>query len=150
MREEVQNGRNKRSRQYKETIIIETEHIPTELSPLRPSTGQCEPRVPLACPEFLTPRVQDTSPRTAMADWDLKFCKICSGIVVVVMVVILSIFLSPLHRIDEGNVGVYYKYGAIMDTVTHPGIHYMTPFVVDVFEKPAPFFEREKFGKFGF
>ena len=133
MREDVKNGKTDRTKCYKETSL-EAEHTPTELSPLRPSTGQCEPRVPLACPEFLSPRIQESSPRRVMAESEIKLCKICSGIIAVVLVVILAIFLSPVHRIEEGNVGVYYKYGAIMDTVTHPGVHYMTPFVVDVFE----------------
>merc|ERR1719228_1739180 len=42
--------------------------------------------------------------------------------------------LSSLHKIEEGNVGVYYKNGALMDDVAFPGIHYMTPFIVDVKE----------------
>jgi len=63
-----------------------------------------------------------------------SICKLFSGILIVVLVGLFSIILSSIHKIEEGNVGVYYKYGAIMDTVTHPGIHYMTPFIVDVYE----------------
>merc|ERR1711915_773230 len=63
-----------------------------------------------------------------------SICKLFSGILIVVLVGLFSTILSSIHKIEEGNVGVYYKYGAIMDTVTHPGIHYMTPFIVDVYE----------------
>lgn len=36
---------------------------------------------------------------------------------------------SGLHRIPEGNVGVYWRGGALLDRVTGPGFHVMTPFV---------------------
>jgi len=61
-------------------------------------------------------------------------CKVCSGVIVVILVGVFAVIVSSVHKIEEGNVGVYYKYGAIMDTITRPGIHYMTPFVVDVYE----------------
>jgi len=53
---------------------------------------------------------------------------------VVFIVAIVAMILSSLHKIEEGNVGVYYKNGALMDDVAFPGIHYMTPFIVDVKE----------------
>ena len=52
----------------------------------------------------------------------------------VFIVALVAMILSSLHKIEEGNVGVYYKNGALMDDVAFPGIHYMTPFIVDVKE----------------
>merc|ERR1711892_1489472 len=99
--------------------------------------------IPIAYSEYPTPRPDQVHKSPAMPDIEclqnriggsFGFCKVCSGVILVVLVGIFSIILSSIHWIEEGNVGVYYKYGAIMDTVTHPGIHYMTPFAVDVFE----------------
>lgn len=64
----------------------------------------------------------------------LSPCKLCSGLILVTLVGIVSIGLSAVHKIEEGNVGIYYKYGAIMETFSLPGMHYMIPFVVDVYE----------------
>ena len=54
------------------------------------------------------------------------------SLIVILLAVTTGITLSALHKIEEGSVGIYFKYGALMDSVSHPGIHYMTPFVVDV------------------
>jgi len=58
--------------------------------------------------------------------------KIGAAAGVVVVAVILGICLSSLHTVGEGHVGIYYKYGALMDTTTIPGMHYMAPFVTIV------------------
>jgi len=60
--------------------------------------------------------------------------KIASGAVAVLLVSAVAVALSSIHRIEEGNVGVYYRNGALMQTVSFPGIHYMTPFIVEVVE----------------
>ena len=60
--------------------------------------------------------------------------KLCSGAVVVFLVCVVAIALSSLHRIEEGNVGVYYRNGALMEATAFPGIHYMAPFIVEVVE----------------
>lgn len=60
--------------------------------------------------------------------------KCASAVIIVFLAIVTAIVMSSLHRIEEGNVGVYYKYGALMDSTTGPGIHYMSPFVVDVEE----------------
>ena len=44
----------------------------------------------------------------------------------------LACVISALHRIREGHVGVYYKYGALMEEVSPPGVHWMQPFVTEV------------------
>ena len=33
---------------------------------------------------------------------------------------------------NEGKVGIYLKYGALMDDTTGPGMHTMAPFVTEV------------------
>jgi regulator of protease activity HflC (stomatin/prohibitin superfamily) len=44
----------------------------------------------------------------------------------------LACVISALHRIKEGHVGIYYKYGALMEQLTPPGVHWMQPFVSEV------------------
>jgi len=120
---------------YKETNLDNCSLF-SDSSPLRGS------KVPIASSEYLSPCPEDIKTSQTMQNaqclqnraGNLSFAKICSGVVLVVLVGIMSVILNSVHKIEEGNVGVYYKYGAIMDTVTHPGVHYMTPFVVDVFE----------------
>ena len=60
--------------------------------------------------------------------------KIASGAIAVLLVSVVAVALSSIHKIEEGNVGVYYRNGALMQTVSFPGIHYMTPFIVEVVE----------------
>jgi len=60
--------------------------------------------------------------------------KLLSGTLAVIVVALVVVSLSAIHKIEEGNVGVYYKNGALMDEVAFPGIHYMTPFITDVVE----------------
>jgi len=99
-------------------------------------------KVPVAFSDNVIPSLEEDKPTMTMPDLEclrnrggsISFAKVCSGVFLIVLVGIMSVILSAVHKIEEGNVGVYYKYGAIMDKLTHPGVHYMTPFVVDVFE----------------
>ena len=36
---------------------------------------------------------------------------------------------QALHKIEEGHVGVYYRGGALLPDIAHPGFHMMIPFV---------------------
>jgi len=36
---------------------------------------------------------------------------------------------SALHKIEEGHVAVYYRGGALLDTIAQPGFHMMLPFI---------------------
>jgi len=54
------------------------------------------------------------------------------GVVVISTIVIVSLIISSLHTIDEGYIGVYYKYGALKDATSEPGIHTMQPLVSTV------------------
>ena len=44
-------------------------------------------------------------------------------------ILILAMLVSSIHFIDEGHVGVYYKYGALQDGIGEPGLNLKTPFV---------------------
>jgi erlin len=41
----------------------------------------------------------------------------------------LLIVFNVLHKVKEGHVGVYYKGGALLDTITEPGYHIKLPFI---------------------
>ena len=49
---------------------------------------------------------------------------------------LLALFIGmlahSLHHIDEGHVGVYFKYGALQKSLGHPGLNTMTPWVSSV------------------
>jgi len=48
------------------------------------------------------------------------------GIVGLALVLFMN---SALHRIEEGHVAVYYRGGALLDTIAQPGFHMMLPFI---------------------
>jgi regulator of protease activity HflC (stomatin/prohibitin superfamily) len=41
----------------------------------------------------------------------------------------MFLIAGGIHKIEEGNVGVYFRGGAILRTVTEPGFHTMVPFI---------------------
>jgi len=47
----------------------------------------------------------------------------------IVAVAIGLFFNSALHKIEEGHVAVYYRGGALLDTIAQPGFHMMLPFL---------------------
>jgi len=52
------------------------------------------------------------------------------GVVTVsALTLIIGMLAHSLHHIDEGHVGVYFKYGALQNSVGHPGLNTMTPWV---------------------
>ena len=67
---------------------------------------------------------------------------------VVLLAVVISVLADSHHIIEEGSVGIYYKFGALQDevthpgkkekvekrrkTMTHPGVHWKAPFVTTV------------------
>jgi len=53
---------------------------------------------------------------------------VCCALVVVVAVTAMM-FNFSLHKIDEGNVGVYYRGGALLKVTSNPGYHMMIPFL---------------------
>ena len=61
-------------------------------------------------------------------------CKLVSALIVVALGVTIACLADSYHKINEGNVGIYYKHGALQDRVTDPGVHFLTPFVEDYVE----------------
>ena len=55
-------------------------------------------------------------------------CLILTG-TIVALALIIGMLAHSLHHIDEGHVGVYFKYGALGNSVGHPGLNTMTPWV---------------------
>jgi len=47
----------------------------------------------------------------------------------IVGVALVLFFNSALHRIEEGHVAVYYRGGALLDSIAQPGFHMMLPFL---------------------
>ena len=49
--------------------------------------------------------------------------------------VVFPIFLTMngFHRVEEGHVGIYFRGGALLDTITEPGYHVKLP-VITSFE----------------
>ncbi len=82
--------------------------------------------------------VENNQRSNNMADWDsepvcnsrVKIWSALAGVVVVVGIFI-SVIVSSIHRVREGNVGIYFKHGALMDDVSYPGMHMMAPFVTE-------------------
>ena len=56
------------------------------------------------------------------------------GAIAFVLVVIIGILADSIHVINEGNVGIYYRNGALSESLTRAGIHMATPFVTEVVE----------------
>jgi len=57
--------------------------------------------------------------------------KIGCGVFVIIFAVVMGIacVVDSYHKINEGSVGIYFKFGALMDEVTQPGIRFKQPFV---------------------
>lgn len=62
-----------------------------------------------------------------------KNIKLFSAVAFLISVLVGTTCLSAAaHRIEEGTVGIYYRNGALLNSVTHPGVHLMAPFICDV------------------
>merc|ERR1712079_14599 len=58
-------------------------------------------------------------------------CKVVVSLVVVSVGIVIACLVDSYHKIHEGNVGIYFKHGALQERVTEPGVHFMMPFVED-------------------
>jgi len=73
----------------------------------------------------------------SMGDWECLdprkgwTCKIVSALFVVLLGIVIACLADSYHKIHEGNVGIYFKHGALQERVTEPGVHFMMPFVED-------------------
>jgi len=59
-------------------------------------------------------------------------CGVVAVGVVAVAVVSIAALVDSYHTIEQGNVGIYFKYGALMDEVTEPGVHWKQAWVTEV------------------
>jgi len=55
--------------------------------------------------------------------------KIVLGVIALAVAITIACIADAYHKINEGNVGIYYKYGALQDRVSEPGVHFLQPFV---------------------
>lgn len=59
-------------------------------------------------------------------------CGIGGGGVVLLIVISIVLFSTSVHKVEEGNVGIYFVSGALQDKTTNPGIHFAWPFITDI------------------
>jgi len=57
------------------------------------------------------------------------YCKIGSVIGVAIFAFFIACIVDSYHKINEGNIGIYFRHGAIRDKITEPGVHFAMPFV---------------------
>ncbi|POI30518.1 hypothetical protein CIB84_005731 [Bambusicola thoracicus] len=51
------------------------------------------------------------------------------AIAALVLSFLAAAFLSAIHKIEEGHIGVYYRGGALLTSTSGPGFHLMLPFI---------------------
>ena len=67
-------------------------------------------------------------------DWccsdDLKIWWLLGGCLCLpLLILIISMLVTSIHFIEEGNAGVYFRYGALQNVVGIPGLNIKAPFV---------------------
>merc|ERR1711860_341875 len=66
-------------------------------------------------------------------EMDSKKTVQCVGLFLVILIGFsIGLMASSFHVIEEGNVGVYYKQGALVPEVGHPGFNTKAPFITDL------------------
>eukprot|EP00092_Neocalanus_flemingeri_P019719 GFUD01021355.1.p1 GENE.GFUD01021355.1~~GFUD01021355.1.p1 ORF type:complete len:406 (+),score=124.26 GFUD01021355.1:76-1293(+) len=56
-------------------------------------------------------------------------CAACGIVTLAVVIISVAAIIDGYHEIEEGYVGVYFKFGALQDGVTEPGVHMRQAFV---------------------
>ena len=51
------------------------------------------------------------------------------GVIFLGVVLVMTLLTGGLHKIDEGNVGVYYTGGVLSERITEPGYNVLLPFI---------------------
>ena len=54
------------------------------------------------------------------------------ALAVVVPVILVILLNHPFHTIHEGHVGIYWRFGALSNKVTEPGLHMHNPFATRI------------------
>jgi len=57
-----------------------------------------------------------------------------SAVVVLLIALTVACIVDSYHTIHEGHVGLYFKYGALQDEISYPGVNFYQPFVTDYIE----------------
>jgi len=62
-------------------------------------------------------------------------CILFTGIIFVAGVFIgIAAMVNSIHRVQEGNIAVYFKNGALMSELGGPGVHWSTPFITTILQ----------------
>jgi regulator of protease activity HflC (stomatin/prohibitin superfamily) len=56
-------------------------------------------------------------------------CIICCIVTLAAVIIGIAAIVDGYHKIEEGYVGVYFKFGALQEGITEPGVHMRQPFV---------------------
>jgi len=64
--------------------------------------------------------------------------------VILLLIPFLALFFQQsIHHVDEGHVGVYWRGGALLNRITHPGWHLKIP-LIDTFENVQTTMQTDK------
>jgi len=66
---------------------------------------------------------------TGLSTKALAGCITVSVVGVILGIIALAGIIDGYHTVEEGYVGVYFKFGALQDAITEPGIHFQQAFV---------------------
>merc|ERR1711872_386796 len=66
---------------------------------------------------------------TGLSTKALAGCITVSVVGVILGIIALAGIIDGYHTVEEGYVGVYFKFGALQDSITEPGIHFQQAFV---------------------
>ena len=82
--------------------------------------------------EGTDPEEEETMPAEANAQNFLWLLGL--GLFVAVIAVSVNAVISSHHNIQEGSVGIYFKFGALGESISYPGVHWQAPFISHVEE----------------
>ena len=46
---------------------------------------------------------------------------------IVALLIIIFFISGGIHKVDEGHIGLYWRGGSLLDSVTEPGYHFLFP-----------------------
>jgi len=59
----------------------------------------------------------------------ILFLSVGGVLAFITAIIVIAALIHGYHEIKEGHVGVYYRFGALRDRTTDPGMHFMKPFI---------------------
>ena len=79
------------------------------------------------------PRHQDVEADLCPGFWTRKIkCYVWTGVTFFLFIAVLAMIGDSAHKIMEGEVGIYFRGGALQEKVNNPGIHFTMPFITDI------------------